>query len=422
MCHISVHKRMSLKLKYFCFIIYVSFNLFYNNFSAQLSDSTNFLNLDKNKQKVIVGAQQIHHYLNYIKDKSIAIVGNQTSVVNNVHLVDTLLSLNVDVKMVFAPEHGFRGNADAGEKVLDGRDPISGLPIKSLYGSKNRKPSAELLKDIDVLIFDIQDVGVRFYTYISTMHYIMEACAEQNKLLIILDRPNPNGHYVDGPVLKIGNESFIGMHPVPIVHGMTVAEYAKMINGEGWLKAGVKCPLRIVTCQFYDHTTYYKLPIKPSPNLPNMKSIYLYPSLCLFEGTNVSIGRGTATPFQLYGSPFIHKTGFSFTPKPTFGAKNPKHNGEICFGYNLSLIDASSLEAQSRLNFDWVVKMWGLTNNKSDFFRKDGFFRLLTGDSKIRLMIENNKTSFEIWKSFQQEVKQFKHVRKKYLLYKDFEK
>jgi uncharacterized protein YbbC (DUF1343 family) len=396
--------------------------LFYNNFSAQVSDSAYVLNRDKNKQKVIVGAQQIHHYLNYIKDKSIAIVGNQTSVVNNVHLVDTLLSLNVDVKMVFAPEHGFRGNADAGEKVLDGRDPISGLPIKSLYGSKNRKPSQEVLKDIDVLIFDIQDVGVRFYTYISTMHYIMEACAEQNKMLIILDRPNPNGHYVDGPVLKKGNESFIGMHPVPIVHGMTVAEYAKMINGEGWLKAGVKCPLIIVPCQFYDHSTFYKLPIKPSPNLPNMKSIYLYPSLCLFEGTNVSVGRGTATPFQLFGSPFINETGFSFTPKPALGAKNPKHNGEICFGYNLNLIEGSSLKAQNKLNLDWVVNMWELTKDKSDFFRKDGFFRLLTGDPKIRLMIENNKTSIEIWKSFQQEVKQFKLIRKKYLLYPDFEK
>jgi len=422
MCHINIHKRISLKLKYFCFIIYGSFNLFYNNFSAQVSDSAYVLNRDKNKQKVIVGAQQIHHYLNYIKDKSIAIVGNQTSVVNNVHLVDTLLSLNVDVKMVFAPEHGFRGNADAGEKVLDGRDPISGLPIKSLYGSKNRKPSQEVLKDIDVLIFDIQDVGVRFYTYISTMHYIMEACAEQNKMLIILDRPNPNGHYVDGPVLKKGNESFIGMHPVPIVHGMTVAEYAKMINGEGWLKAGVKCPLIIVPCQFYDHSTFYKLPIKPSPNLPNMKSIYLYPSLCLFEGTNVSVGRGTATPFQLFGSPFINETGFSFTPKPALGAKNPKHNGEICFGYNLNLIEGSSLKAQNKLNLDWVVNMWELTKDKSDFFRKDGFFRLLTGDPKIRLMIENNKTSIEIWKSFQQEVKQFKLIRKKYLLYPDFEK
>ncbi|MDG2370462.1 MAG: DUF1343 domain-containing protein [Flavobacteriales bacterium] len=396
--------------------------MFYNNFSAQVSDSAYVLNRDKNKQKVIVGAQQIHHYLNYIKDKSIAIVGNQTSVVNNVHLVDTLLSLNVDVKMVFAPEHGFRGNADAGEKVLDGRDPISGLPIKSLYGSKNRKPSQEVLKDIDVLIFDIQDVGVRFYTYISTMHYIMEACAEQNKMLIILDRPNPNGNYVDGPVLKKGNESFIGMHPVPIVHGMTVAEYAKMINGEGWLKAGVKCPLIIVPCQFYDHSTFYKLPIKPSPNLPNMKCIYLYPSLCLFEGTNVSVGRGTATPFQLFGSPFINETGFSFTPKPALGAKNPKHNGEICFGYNLNLIEGSSLKAQNKLNLDWVVNMWELTKDKSDFFRKDGFFRLLTGDPKIRLMIENNKTSIEIWKSFQQEVKQFKLIRKKYLLYPDFEK
>ena len=264
---------MSLKLKYFCFIIYVSFNLFYNNFSAQLSDSTNFLNLDKNKQKVIVGAQQIHHYLNYIKDKSIAIVGNQTSVVNNVHLVDTLLSLNVDVKMVFAPEHGFRGNADAGEKVLDGRDPISGLPIKSLYGSKNRKPSAELLKDIDVLIFDIQDVGVRFYTYLSTLHYAMESVSRTNKKLIILDRPNPNSFYIDGPILDLKNKSFIGLHPVPIVYGMTIGEYGKMINGEGWLENSLKANLEVIKIKNYNHKLKYEPNIRPSPNLPNIQSI-----------------------------------------------------------------------------------------------------------------------------------------------------
>jgi uncharacterized protein YbbC (DUF1343 family) len=393
-----------------------------NNYSAQVNDSVYFENLNKSNQKVIVGAQQIEHYFNFIKDKSIAIVGNQTSMIGNVHLVDTLLSLDLDVKMVFAPEHGFRGDADAGEKVLDGKDPVSGLPIKSLYGSKNRKPSKEILEGVEVLIFDIQDVGVRFYTYISTMHYIMEACAEQNKLLVILDRPNPNGHYVDGPVLKKGNESFIGMHPVPIVHGMTIAEYAKMINGEGWLKNGVQCPLVIVPCKSYDHSTFYDLPIKPSPNLPNMKSIYLYPSLCLFEGTNVSIGRGTDYPFQVYGSPFIEKTNFSFYPKPVKGAKNPKHNGKGCNGFNLKLHSDSSLKQQSRLNFDWLIQMWNLTQDKAVFFRKDEFFRLLTGDNQIRNMIENNKSSNDIWISFQHEVKQFKVIRKKYLLYSDFEK
>jgi uncharacterized protein YbbC (DUF1343 family) len=407
-------------------VIYVCFSLFFtnlnNNFNAQIQDAVEFKSQNKSNQKVVVGAQQIQQYFKYIKDKSIAIVGNQTSMIGNVHLVDTLLSLDVDVKMVFAPEHGFRGDADAGEKVLDGKDPISGLPIKSLYGSKNRKPSKEILKDVDVLIFDIQDVGVRFYTYISTMHYIMEACAEQNKLLIILDRPNPNGHYVDGPVLKKGNESFIGMHPVPIVHGMTVAEYAKMINGEGWLRNSVQCSLVIIPCKSYNHSTFYDLPVKPSPNLPNMKSIYLYPSLCLFEGTNVSIGRGTNYPFQIYGSPYIDKTNFSFSPKPVKGAKNPKHNGKSCNGYNLNLVSDSSLKKQSKLNFEWIIQMWNLTDDKTVFFRKDEFFRLLTGDNQIRNMIENNKSSIEIWMSFQDEVKQFKSIREKYLLYSDFEK
>lgn len=426
MCHINVHKRKYIKLKYLHFIIYGCLSLLFislnNNLTAQVQDAGYFKSQNKSNQKVVVGAQQIHHYFKYIKDKSIAIVGNQTSMIGDVHLVDTLLSLDLDVKMVFAPEHGFRGDADAGEKVLDGKDPVSGLPIKSLYGSKNRKPSQEILKDVDVLIFDIQDVGVRFYTYISTMHYIMEACAQQNKLLIILDRPNPNGHYVDGPVLKKGNESFIGMHPVPIVHGMTVGEYAKMINGEGWLINSVQCPLVVIPCKSYNHSTFYDLPVKPSPNLPNMKSIYLYPSLCLFEGTNVSIGRGTAFPFQVYGSPFIDKTNFSFSPKPVKGAKSPKHNGKVCNGYNLKLHSDSTLKYQSRLSLDWLIQMWNLTEDKSSFFRKDEFFRLLTGDNQIRNMIENNKSSTDIWLSFQHEVKQFKVVRKKYLLYSDFEK
>ena len=231
--------------------------------------------------------------------------------IGNTHLVDSLLKLEIDVKNVFAPEHGFRGTADAGELVKDGIDVQTGLPIVSLHGRKKRKPSEEVLKDIDVVVFDIQDVGARFYTYISTMHYVMEACAEQGKLMVVLDRPNPNGHYVDGPILKEGNKSFIGLHPVPIVHGMTIGEYAQMINGEKWLKNGVQCSLKIVKCKNYSHKDFYELPVKPSPNLPNMSSIYLYPSLCLFEGTNVSVGRGTEFPFQLFGTPDIDKTEFS---------------------------------------------------------------------------------------------------------------
>ena len=265
-------------------VIFLAHLFTVNPVNAQVFDAVNVSSANNVNDPVVVGASRLDYYIKFIKNKPVAVIGNQTSMVGNVHLVDTLLSLGVDVKMVFAPEHGFRGMADAGEKVSDGKDPVSGLPIKSLYGSKNRKPSKELLSSVEVLIFDIQDVGVRFYTYISTMHYIMEACAEQNKLLIVLDRPNPNGHYVDGPVLKRGNESFIGLHPVPVIHGMTIGEYAKMINGEGWLNNSISCSLVVVPCQNYNHNTLYQLPIKPSPNLPNMNSIYLYPSLCLFEG------------------------------------------------------------------------------------------------------------------------------------------
>ena len=373
------------------------------------------------KTTIKVGSEMFDQYLPIIKEKRVAIIGNQTSTVGSIHLVDTLLSLGIDVKKVFAPEHGFRGNADAGEKVTDGKDSKTGLPILSLYGRKNRKPIVEKLLDVDVVIFDIQDVGARFYTYISTMHYVMEACAEQHKKMIILDRPNPNGFYVDGPILKNGNESFVGMHPVPIVHGMTIGEYGQMINGEKWLANGVQCDLLVVECQNYEHSDFYELPIKPSPNLPNMASIYLYPSLCLFEGTNVSIGRGTQKPFQMIGSPLIVETGFSFTPKPTPGAKHPKLDGEKCNGYDLEDFGEHYLRSLGKLYLHWVVAIYQESSNKTDFFRKDGFFKLLTGDKKIREMIETGKDANEIWESFQDEVKLFKITRKKYLLYPDFE-
>ena len=373
------------------------------------------------KTTVQVGSENFDKYLPIIKEKRVAIIGNQTSMVGSVHLVDTLLSLGVDVRKVFAPEHGFRGNADAGEKVADGKDSKTGLPILSLYGRKNRKPNSEKLLDVDVVIFDIQDVGARFYTYISTMHYVMEACAEQHKKMIILDRPNPNGFYVDGPILKSGNESFVGMHPVPIVHGMTIGEYSQMINGEKWLAKGVQCDLLVVKCKNYQHSDFYELPIKPSPNLPNMASIYLYPSLCLFEGTNVSIGRGTQKPFQIIGSPLMAETDFSFTPKPTPGAKHPKLDGEKCNGYDLEDFGEHYLRSLGKLYLHWVVAIYQESSNKADFFRKDGFFKLLTGDKKIREMIETGKDANEIWESFQDEVKLFKITRKKYLLYSDFE-
>jgi uncharacterized protein YbbC (DUF1343 family) len=292
------------------------------------------------------------------------------------------------------------------------------LPILSLYGKKNRKPTEEKLADVDVLVFDLQDVGARFYTYISTLHYVMEACAEQNKPLIVLDRPNPNGFYVDGPVLKKGNESFIGLHPIPIVHGMTIGEYAQMINGEKWLADGIQCPVTIVKCENYEHSDYYKLPVAPSPNLPNMASVYLYPSLCLFEGTDVSVGRGTTKPFQQYGAPYL-TADYSFVPEPMFGAKHPKREGETCYGVDLEKFGEGYLRVYSKLYLNWLVSAYDQSDRKN-FFRKDGFFRLLTGDPKFREMIEKGRTAEEIWRTFNEEAKVFKtEVRSKYLLYEE---
>jgi len=368
-----------------------------------------------------VGAAQLEEFIPLLKGKNVAVVGNQSSMINSTHLVDTLLSLQIAVKKVFAPEHGFRGKADAGEKVSDDVDAKTGLPILSLYGKKNRKPTPDKLADIDVVVFDIQDVGIRFYTYISTLHYVMEACAEQGKQLIVLDRPNPNGHYVDGPIRKENNKSFIGMHPVPIVHGLTIGEYAKMIIGEKWINKAEQCKLEVVKCKNYDHNSMYTLPIKPSPNLPNASSVYLYPSLCLFEGTNVSVGRGTDKPFQQFGSPFVSPTTYSFVPKPNEGAKHPKHEGKTCYGYDVSSFGELYLPDYKKLYLYWLVAMYDETPNKAEFFRKDGFFDLLTGDDKVKAMIIAGKSADEIWQSFQEEVKEFKQTRKKYLLYTDFE-
>jgi len=371
--------------------------------------------------QITTGANQTEKYLTLLKGKKIAIVANQTSTIGSTHLVDSLLKLGITIEKVFAPEHGFRGTADAGEKVADGKDKQTGIPILSLYGRKNRKPSPEKLAGIDLVIFDIQDVGARFYTYISTMHYVMEACAENNIPLLILDRPNPNGFYVDGPILTTAQKSFVGMHPVPIVHGMTIGEYAKMINGEKWLKNSVQCELTIVECKNYSHKDKYKLPIAPSPNLPNMESIYLYPSLCLFEGTNVSVGRGTETPFQLFGSPYISKTNFSFTPKPTFGAKHPKHENKVCNGYDLTTFGANFMPEVGELYLHWITSMYHQSSNKDTFFLKNGFFNLLTGNKAIKQMIIDGKTVEYIRNSWKQELEDYKKMRKKYLLYTDFE-
>lgn len=367
------------------------------------------------KKDPIPGAAQFNCYGDLLKGKSVAIVANQTSMVNNEHLVDFLLDKGISIKAIFAPEHGFRNLADAGEEISDGKDRQTGLPIISLYG-KHVKPSPEDLKGVDVVIYDIQDVGTRFYTYISTLHYLVEACAENKIKCIVLDRPNPNGFYVDGNVLDTAYRSFVGMDPVPIVHGMTVGEYAMMLNGEGWLKNGVKCDLEVITCKNYDHSTLYELPVKPSPNLPNQNSIYLYPSICFFEGTNVSLGRGTGFPFQVYGAPELPDRGFSFTPQSMPGAKKPPFMGVKCFGTDLRNALKDKLVPSTTLNLDWVIMAYKDYPDKNKFFTS--YFDVLAGGPELREQIQKGMTSREIHETWEDELMKFKKIREKYLLYK----
>jgi len=363
-----------------------------------------------------LGAERTEFYLPLLQGKAVGIVANQTSLIGQTHLVDTLLSLGVNVKCAFAPEHGFRGNASAGEKISDSKDPKTGLPIVSLYGS-NYKPSPKQLEGLDVVIFDIQDVGARFYTYISTMSYMMEACAENGIGMMVFDRPNPNGHYVDGPVLKKDFSSFVGLHEIPVVHGMTVVEYATMVNGEGWLKNDSKCNLTVVEMENYSRNTAYELPVAPSPNLPNQKAIYLYPSLCFFEGTLVSEGRGTDKPFQQFGYPKMPNGNTSFTPKSIKGvASSPKFDGKECAGMDLSILTEDSLRALSKLNLDWLVSTYQSYPEKEKFFDKK-FFDMLAGSSELREQITAGKTADEIRETWQTDLLEFKMKRKKYLLY-----
>ena len=365
------------------------------------------LTFSVNAQKLVLGAERTNIYLPLLKNKKIAVVGNQTSMIANTHLVDSLLSLKVNVVKVFSPEHGFRGKADAGAKIEDETDEKTGLPIISLYG-KNKKPTVEQLKGIELLLFDIQDVGARFYTYISTLHYVMEAAAENNIKVIVLDRPNPNGHYIDGPIREKGFESFVGMHPIPIVHAMTIGEYAQMINGEKWIAR--QCDLTVIEMENYTHDMSYDLPIKPSPNLPNSRSINLYPSLCLFEGTNVSLGRGTEYPFQHFGAPYL-KSNYSFTPKSGEGSKSPTHENKKCFGTDLRFQD-NYLE---EINLNWLIESYNNCPEKEKFF--NSFFDKLAGTDKLRLQIIEAKTVKEIKESWQEGLNEFKKIRNKYLLY-----
>ncbi len=368
------------------------------------------------KKETVVGAARFDQYLPLVEGKSIAMVVNQTSRVGGQHLVDTLLKKGVSITRIFAPEHGFRGKADAGEHLSDSKDARTGIPIVSLFGTK-KKPSSEDLQGVDVVLFDIQDVGTRFYTYISTMHYVMEACVDQRIPFIVLDRPNPNGHYVDGPIREAELKSFVGLHPIPIVHGLTVGELAMMINGEGWLENGKRCDLEVITCQQYDHNTFYFLPVKPSPNLPNMRSIYLYPSLCLFEGTVVSVGRGTATPFQIIGHPDYPEKDFSFTPRPTEGAQNPKLNGQKCYGISFTGKSINEFKKINQLDFTPIFEFYQKLPNKENFFLPTNFFDKLAGTPKLKQQIIAGKTMEEIRQSWEPGLSQFKEKRKGYLLY-----
>ena len=367
------------------------------------------------EKEIIVGANQTGKYLPKLADKSVGIVGNQTTLIQArdggyVHLVDSLLNRGVDIEKVFAPEHGFRGKADAGEVVKDGVDEKTGLPIISLYG-KNKMPTREQLEGLDILVFDIQDVGVRFYTYISTLHYIMKASAQYDIPLIVLDRPNPNGDYVDGPILQEEFQSFVGMHPVPIVHGLTMAEYAAMINGESWLGDGLKADLHVIYMQNYTKSKTYEPPVAPSPNLPNYKSIRYYPSLCLFEGTRVSVGRGTDKPFQLFGAPFLPQEIYSFTfkPEPNEGARHPKHQGETCYGKHFRQLP------DARINLAYLIKAYQNSPDPSNFF--NGYFNKLAGNAELQQKIKKGWPAQKIYNSWQEGLKTYQQTRSKYTHY-----
>lgn len=365
------------------------------------------------------GADRLEELLPLLENKRISLVVNQTSLVQNVHLLDTLYNKGVHITQVFAPEHGFRGDADAGEFIKNGKDYRTQVPIISLYG-KNKKPQPSQLQQTDIMIFDIQDVGARFYTYISTMFYVMQACAENNKELIILDRPNPCD-YVDGPVLDMKYKSFVGILPIPILHGCTIGELAQMINGEGWLGNNLQCPLKVITIEDWKHGQPYSLPVKPSPNLPNDQAIALYPSLCPFEGTSISVGRGTDFPFQIIGSPTTKNLKFRFMPHPMKGSdKHPLHQDTYCYGLNLS----SEKNIPKGFSLQYVIQFYNYFQNltkhaEKEFFTRPHWFDLLMGTNQVRLDILKNKTEEQIRSAWQKKLNQYKEIRKKYLLYED---
>ena len=369
------------------------------------------------QKQVVVAANRMTELYPYLQGKKIGVVANQTSIVYKengeyVHLIDSLLQHKVQVIKVFSPEHGFRGEADAGETVENDIDKKTGIPLISLYGS-NRKPAQESLDSLDLVVFDIQDVGVRFYTYISTLALVMEACAEKGIELIVLDRPNPNGHYIDGPTLEIAHKSFVGMHPIPLVYGMTIGEYAQMINGEGWLENKLQCKLRVLKLINYDRMAEFSLPVRPSPNLPDDRSINLYPSLGFFEGTTINAGRGTNFQFQRYGAPFFPHTHFSYTPRPNFGSKNPKFKGELCYG-----VDLSKIKRLDHITLDWLLDAYHKTPVDKKFFGNS--FTIHAGTQLLQQQMESGLSASEIRESWRTGIENFKKIRDKYLLYPDY--
>ena len=399
-----------------------------------------FINLNataqNRKNQIITGADRMEIYLPLLKGKKVAVFANQTSTVAGIHLVDTLVKRGINVVKIFGPEHGFRGTADAGEHVVDGIDKKSELPVISLYGN-HKKPTEDDFKNVDVVVFDIQDVGVRFYTFISSLEYVLEACLENKKSLLILDRPNPNGFYVDGPVLQPSFKSFVGMQSIPIVYGMTMGEYALMLAGQNLLSdkanknysyrksienTGDIFLIKVIECKNYDHNSKYQLPVNPSPNLREMQSIYLYPSTCFFEGTVLSEGRGTDKPFQIYGHPILPKNLFSFTPKPNEGAKSSKCFNQLCYGWNLSgSIDETLKKVNNRIQLKYLIEAYKLFPGKDSFFLANKFFNKLAGNDILMSQIKKGTSEKLIRKSWEKDLTKFKATRKKYLLYKDFE-
>ena len=366
-------------------------------------------------QNIKTGAESVSEYLPLLQGKKVAVLSNQTGIIGKTHLVDSLVALKVNIVAIMSPEHGFRGDADAGEHVLSSVDQKTGIPIKSLYEGNTGKPASELMKEIDVMVFDLQDVGVRFYTYLTTMARMMEACAENGVKMVILDRPNPIGFYVDGPILDMKYKSGVGWLPIPTVHGMTLGELAGMINGEKWLKDGIQCDIKVIKCKNYTHASMYQLPVKPSPNLPDMRSIYLYPSTCYFEATPVSLGRGTTTAFQMYGHPNMKGYKFSFTPRSIPGAKLPPQLDKECFGVDLRKTPSIEEINKAGINLEYVVDAYKNLNLDDHFFRS--FFENLIGQGYVKKMIKEGKSAAEIKAMWAGDVAKFKEQRRPYLLY-----